>query len=196
MIKILCQIDMKQNSELVKEINNYAMRNGIVLGVFGILSLLVFKWSFTLPAFSTLFGVMLLGGPVLGAYLTIKFRNDVEGTDGAFSFARGFLHALFMGFYASIWVALAVFVYLQYFDNGSIFAAYGKSLETPEMQQYLQQSGVEAQFDAISGGKGVQGAVDAMQSLGSATYASISLYLSMVLGPVISAVIGLLVRRR
>lgn len=186
---------MKQNSELVREINNYAMRNGMVLGLFGIVSLLIFKWSFALPAFSTLFGIMLLGSPVLGAYLTIKFRNDVVGSDGTFGFARGFLHALFMGVYASIWVALAVFVYLQYFDNGSIFAAYGHSLETPEMQQYLLQSGVGAQFDSLSGGKGAQGIADVMQSLGAATYASMSLYLSMIFGPVISTVIGLIARR-
>ncbi len=126
---------------------------------------------------------------------TVNASPTINRPDGTFGFARGFLHALFMGFYASIWVALAVFVYLQYFDNGSIFAAYGHSLETPEMQQYLLQSGVGAQFDSISGGKGAQGIVDAMQSLGAATYASMSLYLSMIFGPVISTVIGLIARR-
>ena len=63
------------------------------------------------------------------------------------------------------------------------------------MQQYLLQSGVGGQFDSISGGKGAQGVVDAMQSLGAATYASMSLYLSMIFGPVISTVIGLIARR-
>ena len=86
---------MKQNSELVREINNYAMRNGMVLGLFGIVSLLIFKWSFALPAFSTLFGIMLLGSPVFGAYLTIKFRNDVVGSDAHLVLPEGsFMHFL------------------------------------------------------------------------------------------------------
>ena len=63
------------------------------------------------------------------------------------------------------------------------------------MQQYLLQSGVGAQFDSLSGGKGAQGIADVMQSLGAATYASVSLYLSIIFGPVISTVIGLIARR-
>lgn len=140
----------------------------MVLGLFGIVSLLIFKWSFALPAFSTLFGIMLLGSPVLGAYLTIKFRNDVVGSDGTFGFARGFLHALFMGFLMLRFAALAVFVYLQYFDNGSIsFLAYGHSLETPEMQQYLLTSlALERSLIPSGAARGAQGIADVMQSLG------------------------------
>lgn len=32
-----------QNNEVVKQINSYAMRDGITLGVFGIVSLVAFK---------------------------------------------------------------------------------------------------------------------------------------------------------
>ncbi|EJX03451.1 hypothetical protein, membrane, partial [gut metagenome] len=114
---------MQSNNEIIREVNQYAMQNGIVLGLFGIASLAVFKWSFYHPFFSTLFMVMLIGSPVLGVFLTFKYRQASVGTDAPFGFARGFLHALFTGFYASIWVALFTFVYLNYFDHGTLFAA-------------------------------------------------------------------------
>ena len=184
-----------QNNENVKQINAFAMRNGIVLGLFGILSLVVFKWSFSVPFCSTLFGVMLLCSPILATYQTIRFRQSIAGEVSEFGFMRGFLHALFTGFYASVWVALFTFVYLQYFDHGSIFAAYGHSLDTPEMKTYLQQSGMNAQLSQLTGRSGVQGLVEAMQSLGATTYASLSLYSSIIFGPVIAAVIGLITRK-
>lgn len=184
-----------QNNEVVKQINSYAMRDGITLGVFGIVSLVAFKWSFSLPGLSTLFSIMLLGTPVFATYLTLRFRNDVTEMGEDFAFLRGFLHALFTGFYASILVAVVVFVYLQYFDHDAIFAAYGRSIDTPEMQQYLLQSGMDAQLSELSGGHGVQGLVNALQSLGASTYSALSIYCSMIFGPVIAAIIGLVARR-
>ena len=184
------------NSDNFRVINAHAMRNGITLGVFGFLTLACFKWSLSIPFFSILFNVMLLASPILGGILTFRFRKATEGSEGSFSFMAGFLHAVFTGFYASIWIALGVFIYLQYFDHGMIFATYGQLLDTPEMQQYLQISGMNAQIEEMTGGTGVQGLVDAMQSAGAAPYATFSIYLSLILGPFISAIIGLVARRR
>ncbi len=184
-----------QKNSIVKELNASAMQCGVVLGLFGVLSLVVFKWSFTVPFFSTLFGVMLLGSPVLAAWQTMRFRNELVGVGSRFTFLSGFLHSLFTGFYASVWVALVTFVYLQYFDNGVIFAEYARSIDTPEMKEYLQQSGMNSEIMRMTGGEGVQGLADALRSIGAATYAAMSLYCALVFGPLIAAVIGLVCRR-
>lgn len=185
-----------QNNDIVRQINAYAMQDGVVLGLFGLASLYVFKESFAIPFFSTLFGVMLLGSPVLGLALTLHFRSQVLRPDESFGFFRGFLHALFMGFYASVWVALGTFVYLQYFDHGMLFAAYEQSLNTPQMTDYLQQTGLMASLNAITGGHGTTGIGEVMRSVGAANYAAMSLYNALIFGPVISAVIGLIARKR
>lgn len=171
------------------------MQHGVVLGFFGVASLVVFRWSFSLPFCSTLFGMMLLATPVLATVLTFRYRRATTLPGESFGFAQGFLHALFTGFYASVWIALAVFVYLRYFDHGAIFVAYANSLDTPEMKLYMQQSGLEAEFAKMTGGEGVKAIADAMQNMGAATYAAMSLYCAMLFGPVISLVIGLLARR-
>ncbi len=184
-----------QNNSMVKELNASAMQCGVTLGLFGVLSLAVFKWSFTVPFFSTLFFVMLIGSPMLACWQTIRFRNQLAGQDGRFTFLSGFLHSLFTGFYASVWVALVTFVYLQYFDNGAIFADYARSIDTPEMKAYLQQSGMNSEIMRMTGGEGVQGLADALRAIGAATYAAMSLYCALVFGPMIAAVIGLVCRR-
>ena len=183
---------MSSSNETIKHTNGYAMQHGIVLGLFACLTLAVFKWSLTYPFFSMLFTVMLLGGPVLTVVLTRKYRSQVVAPQEPFSFACGFMHALFTGFYASVWVALFIFVYLRYFDHGSLFAAYANSLETPEMKAWMQQSGMEAQVNLLTEGQGIQGLVAAMQRVGAATYASLALYGAFLVGPFVAILSGLL----
>lgn len=185
-----------QNNETLRQANAYAMQDGIVLGLWGIATMWVFKSSFSVPFFSTLFVAMFFCSPIMAAFQTLRYRRSVAGKDGSFAFSRGFLHALLTGFYASVWVSIAIFAYLQYFDHGRLFAAYAQSLQTPQMQAYLQQSGMALSLDAISGGKGAEGLANAMQAVGAANYAALSLYAALLLGPAISAVIGWIACRR
>lgn len=172
------------------------MQSGVVLGIFGIISLYMFKCSFTYPFCSTLFTIMLLTSPMIALFQTIQFRNNVFEEASNFTLTQGFLYSLLTGFYASVWVALGIFVYLQYFDHGSIFAAYAQSVNTPEMQQYLAQTGLDAEFNTLTGGKGTQGLAETMQNIGAATYSAMSLYFAIIFGPVISLIIGLITRRK
>lgn len=185
-----------QSKTIVGDINNYAMQNGITLGILGIASLVVFKWSLTLPFLSTLFCLLLLSIPILATFLTFRVRNYIASETGTFSFMSGFLHALFTGFYASIWVALFTFVYLQYFDHGSIFVAYGKAIDTPEMQLYLQETGINTELNSISGAQGVQGLVEAMEKIGPATYAAMILYSTLFFAPIFSTIIAIICRKK
>ncbi len=184
-----------QNNERVRQINAFAMQDGVGLGLFGILSLTAFRWSFVYPFLSTLFSVMVFAAPVLAAALTLRFRRVSAGSDGSFSFASGFLHALFTGLYATLWVSLCIFVYLRFFDHGAIFTAYAQALQSPETLAALQQSGLTAELEMISGGRGAEGLADAMQAVGAATYAVVPIYFSVIFGPLISVVIAALARR-
>lgn len=125
----------------------------------------------------------------------MKLRNHYVKEIGKFTYMNGFIHAFFTGFYASIWVALFTFIYLQYFDHGAIFAAYAKVIDTPEMQLYLQQSGLNTEISQISDAQGVQGLVEALRNVGSATYAAMSLYCTLIFGPIFSAIIAFICKK-
>ena len=179
-----------------QQTNAYAMQNGLWLGLWGWLSLVAFRYSFSSVLCSNLLMLMTLAGPVLGVALTGRFRRSVAGADGAFTFGRGFTHTLFMGFYASIWVAVGIFVYLRYFDNGAIFSDYAAALSRPELQQALQESGLLEQLNAASGEGGLEGLPDALRSVGPAGYAAASLYMAMFATPVIALFVGIVCRRK
>lgn len=184
------------NNDMMRQLNAFAMHHGVVLGLWGMLTLTVFKWSMYYDFFSTLFAVMLLGSPVMSVVLTLSFRRSVSSGCEPFGFARGFLHALFTGFYASVWVALFVFVYLHYFDHGTLFDAYSQRLQAPDMRQQLRASGMEAQINLMTGGKGVEGLAEQMRQIGASTYAALALYAAPIVGPVVSVVAGLAAWRR
>lgn len=179
-----------------QQTNAYAMQNGLWLGLWGWLSLVAFRYSFSSVLCSNLLMLMTLTGPVLGVVLTGRFRRSVAGADGAFTFGRGFTHTLFMGFYASIWVAVGIFVYLRYFDNGAIFSDYAAALSRPELQQALQESGLLEQLNAASGEGGLEGLPDALRSVGPAGYAAASLYMAMFATPLIALFAGAVCRRK
>lgn len=185
-----------QDNNTFQQTNAYAMQNGLWLGLWGWLSLVAFRYSFSSVLCSNLLMLMTLAGPVLGVVLTWRFRRSVAGLDGAFSFGRGFTHTLFMGFYASIWVAVGIFVYLRYFDNGAIFSDYAAALSRPELQQALQESGLLEQLNAASGEGGLEGLPDALRSVGPAGYAAASLYMAMFATPVIALFVGIVCRRK
>lgn len=179
-----------------QQTNAYAMQNGLWLGLWGWFSLVAFRYSFSSVLCSNLLMLMTLAGPVLGVVLTQRFRRSVAGADGAFTFGRGFTHTLFMGFYASIWVAVGIFVYLRYFDNGAIFSDYAAALSRPELQQALQESGLLEQLNAASGEGGLEGLPDALRSVGPAGYAAASLYMAMFATPLIALFAGAVCRRK
>lgn len=185
-----------QDYNAFQQTNAYAMQNGLWLGLWGWLSLVAFRYSFGSVLGSNLLMLMTLAGPVLGVVLTGRFRRSVAGADGAFTFGRGFTHTLFMGFYASIWVAVGIFVYLRYFDNGAIFSDYATALSRPELQQALQESGLLEQLNAASGEGGLEGLPDALRSVGPAGYAAASLYMAMFATPLIALFAGAVCRRK
>lgn len=185
----------KQVNNPFKDLNGWAMEAGCVLGAYGCASLALFKWSLLYPVAGSLFTFSLAGGPVVAGLLTRRMRDRSRPADAPFLFTEGFLHTLLMGLYASLWVALFIFLYLHYFDGGTLFSLYAQLLQEPEMQRYLAESGMAAQIKEITDGGGVEQLAEALQRIGAATYASLSLYAAFVVSPAVALVAGALLRR-
>lgn len=184
---------MNQNANRFKQTNAFAMLYGLVLGAIGILSLCAMGLSLQISIFSFISTVLTIGSPIAAAYLTIRFRRAVMVETEGFSFGRGFLFTFMMGVYASIWVALFVFVYLAYLDGGSFFDIYEARLTQPELVAEMRRSGVLAQL--ADAGTSPTGLVDAMRAIPPAQYAAMVIYMSILAAPVFSAIIALIVRR-
>lgn len=183
-------------SDTLKQTNAYAMQNGALLGgwslLCGVLLVAAMSWSgagwcFVSAAWAT---------PVVCTVLTLRFREKVAGRTGRFSFGRGFAHTFLMSLYASVWLALGVYLYLAYLDHGAVFDAYGRMLEEPSVAADLERSGMVAEIERLTGGKGPAALADMMRAIPAASYSAMVIYSAILFSPPVSAVIALIVRRR
>ncbi len=183
-------------SDTLKQTNAYAMQNGALLGGWSLLcgALLVAAmswseagWYFVPVAWAT---------PVVCTVLTLRFRDKVAGRTGSFSFGRGFAHTFLMSLYASVWLALGVYLYLAYLDQGRVFDAYGRMLENPSVAADLERSGMAAEIDRLTEGKGPSALADMMRAVPAASYSAMVIYSAILFSPPVSAIIALISQRR
>ena len=88
-----------------------------------------------------------------------------------------------------------MFVYLKYFDGGTFFEAYGRMLDTPEGRTALSQLARSQSFDNAFSFDSPQKMAEAMQAAGASTYAALILYLSLIGGPVMGLITGIICKR-
>ncbi len=173
-----------------RQTNAFAMQNGLILGVYANLVQSAFVLGLSRPGFSHLHLLLLFGFPLMVCVLTRRFRQTVA-QNFPFSFSRGFSHALLTTIYAGIWAGAGVFVYLFFFDKGYVFDAYQANLTRPEVIEAMQQSGLDDQVKAATGGKTPLQLVDELRSVSAATYAAMVIYFYLLSSPLLGVWGGL-----
>ena len=176
------------NTLTFKQTNAYAMQYGILLGIWGFLALAFSILSYTHTWIGWLSNIFMLGSPVVGCLMTLRFRKEVsESPSSAFTLGRGFAFTFMLGTYASIWITLAVFVYFQWFDHGYVYSLYEQAFSTGEMRMQMARSGVSQSQ--------IQDYLEVMRALTPGSYASTIMFLSLIADGPISLVIALIARR-
>jgi hypothetical protein len=99
-----------------------AMRYGTSMGLLWAFKFMLFPIGLRIPFLQLLFMVLTLGVPVLGYIFAKKFRDRY--CDGAVTFSRAFLFTTFMYMFASIFVAVAHYIYFRYIDGGFVIETY------------------------------------------------------------------------
>lgn len=182
-------------NESFRQTNGFAMQYGVVLGLWYVLCSAIYVVSFVNQFFSSLYLFMFLLTPFLVGLLAVRFRSRVSvGED--FLFMRGFSFTLLMLLYACIWQALAVYVYMTYFDGGYIFDCFLASLQKPEVVAELERSGMMAQINEMTDGGGVEAFVDAIRMIPPATFTAVVIYLNFIIAPILSVLIALVVKKK
>lgn len=175
-----------------KFLNNNAMHDGVALGLYGIVCLAVFAGSFTYPLLSLLFLILILGVPVINALLTFRYRHRAVTPMQPFGFFNGFLHSLLLGIYSSIWVALAVFIYLQFIDHGALFDAFEAAVKATYGDAGLQLVLAQANTPGI---ESMQDLFSRMREETPAKYAFSVIDMSLFFSPMVALIVGLICRR-
>ena len=180
--------NMNETQSILNISNSYAMLHGIFLGIWGILSLVFNVLSLTQEWMQLPVMLFTLSSPFFACWLTFRFRREVAPCPTQnFSFTAGFLHTFFCGFYASLWVALFVYIYLRFLDGGYVFDLYEQILCAPDSQQALRASGMSAMLEPMGG---VKGMVNQLRETSPITYSSTFFIYSLLLAPFFSLIIG------
>lgn len=171
------------------------MQYGMLLGVWGLLSLAAFVQSLTQIYLSPVSSLMFLLTPVVAGWMAFRFRARVTLPSEGFTLGRGFAFTYLTGLYAAVWIAAGIFIYLSYMDHGYVFDAYGRLLSQPGVMERFQQ-----EFQAAGQPDGQpltpDGLVAALRAVPATSYAGMVIYLTVFFGPLFALIIGLFCRRR
>ena len=175
--------------------NAYAMQYGVMLGLVCVGAFAAFMGTFAYAVLSTLALLLSVAVLVLACLFTLRFRDEVSERTEAFSFGRGFLHTLLMLFYASIWLALAVYVYFAYIDGGFFVDAYVAMLQSPEVQSVFEQNAALREMYGNVGTEELSLAIEQLREVSPTHFAAASVYLNMMTAPILALFVGLVARR-
>ena len=178
-----------------KQANAFAMQYGLLMGALGVVTLAAFAGSLKIQWLSFVTMAMTSVSLFAAYMMTARYRDTVKTPNESFSVAQGFLFTFGVSIYASLWIALAVYIYLAYFDNGWIFDQYLSLVTSPEYTSELRRSGMEDQINAMTDGGGMKAMVDALRSLPPVQYAGMVIYSTLLSSPIISLMIAFICRR-
>lgn len=103
-------------------LQEYAMRYGTGMGVLWTLKFMLFPLGLRIPILQFQFFVLTLGVPLVGYIFAKRFRD--RNCNGHLSFSRAFLFTTFMYLFASLFVAVAHYIYFRYIDGGFVIQTY------------------------------------------------------------------------
>ena len=104
--------------------------------------------------------------------------------------SRGFTYAFFTMLYASIWGALALYLYFQFFDHGYFAGTLKTVLLSPQMQAQLKATGLTSVY-----GDSIENAIQQLHKLPPFIYAENLLSLNLLFSPITAFIIGLCTMR-
>ena len=105
-----------------------AMRYGTLMGIFWTLKFVLFPAGMTTPLLLMAFFLLTLVVPVAGFFFVRQYRD--RECEGVLNFSRAFLFTSFMYMFASLFTAVAHYIYFRYMDHGMIVGTYQDMLTT------------------------------------------------------------------
>ncbi|MDR3119556.1 MAG: DUF4199 domain-containing protein [Mediterranea sp.] len=132
-------------------LQRYAMHFGTCMGMYWIAKFILFPLGLSNPFLLLLFFVLTVAVPFLGAYYARSFRDKLCG--GGITFMQSWIFMVLMYFFASLFVAVAHYVYFRYIDNGYVMDAYTRLFEqaqsVPGFTEIMEQYQYKEVLDTI-----------------------------------------------
>lgn len=188
---------MLKRNYTFSQINAYAMLHGVTMGLWGLMSIALFIWNL-IENLEIDFIILLtfLLSPFIAYKLTTHYRSETSTQNNpSFTITQGFLHAFLTMFYGSLWVALGVYVYMAYFENGAITDAYLAYFARPEIIEAMNASGINKDITTMLNGNTIEDAINSIRSFPPTFYVLMIINTCLVWSPIIALIIAILTKR-
>ena len=87
--------------------------------------------------------------PFVGGIQSYRFKQTAAGEP--YTLGQLYVHGVLLYLYASIWLAVAIYVYFAFLDGGAFFGAYLDYLHRPEVAAQLSAPAMQAELNRMTG---------------------------------------------
>ena len=126
--------------EEYKQLKAFARQDGALLSLIWIAAFVCYLQGLTNPLLGMAAVVLALWSPFYAAGRLRSFRDNAR--DGVITFGRGYAFTVLTFFYAGLLLAVALFVYFTFIDDGYLIGQFMKVVNSEEGRQVMKIYGV------------------------------------------------------
>ncbi len=122
------------------QLKAFARQDGALLSLLWIGALVCYIQGLTNPLLGMVAVLLIVVSPFFAANRLRHFRD--EAREGIISFGRGYAYTVLTFFYAGLLLAVAMFVYFNFIDNGYLLGKFTEMLNMEENRKVLKMYGM------------------------------------------------------
>lgn len=126
--------------EEYKQLKAFARQDGALLSLLWIGAMTCYIQGLTSPILGMIAMLLIIASPFYAANRLRKFRD--EAREGIISFMRAYGYTILTYFYAGLLLAMAVYIYFDFMDNGYLLSKLTGMLNTEEGRQVVKAYGM------------------------------------------------------
>ena len=126
--------------EEYKQLKAFARQDGALLSLLWIGALICYIQGLNSPMLGMIAMLLIVASPFYAANRLRKFRDNAR--EGIISFMRAYGYTVLTYFYGGLLLAIAIFAYFQFMDNGFLLSKLMDVLNTEEGQQVVKAYGM------------------------------------------------------
>ena len=123
------------------QLKAFARQDGVLLALLWIGGFACYIMGLSNPLMGMAAMVLICASPFYAASRLRHFRD--YGREGLISFGRSYAYTILIFFYAGILLAIAVYLYFAFMDNGYVMGKIMDAIQSPEGQKLIQAYGME-----------------------------------------------------
>ena len=127
------------------QLKAFSRQDGALLSLLWIGGFICYIQGLTNPLLAMVSVMLVVASPFYAANRLRHFRDYAR--DGLISFLRGYAYMILIFFYAGLLLAVVLFVYFNFIDQGYLIGKFTEIMATEESRQALSMYGLTTQME-------------------------------------------------